>query len=311
MMLSLRKNSLTLGSAQFGMDYGITNVKGKVDSEEAIQIIRHAIVQGIEYIDTAAAYGDSEKVIGKALCGNWGDRVKIITKLLPFNNKQNNDYYKCLVSKSVLDSYTNFNRRIIDTMMLHRAQHLNNPIIIDELLKLKDKEFFKNIGVSVQDPQELEHALKADYVSVIQMPLNILDNRWDDFIYNIKKVKKKRVLKIHARSVFLQGLLIDNNKSNWSKANVKNFSKIKDWKLKIMADYNRNSVKDLCISYVNGLSWVDSMVIGVESLEHLNEIFLLLNNEPLDEKQINVIKNTRPNIDIPTLNPSMWRKNSL
>lgn len=58
---------MALGGVQFGLDYGVTNANGKVSENEAIAIIRHAITEGIQYIDTAAAYGDSERVIGKSL----------------------------------------------------------------------------------------------------------------------------------------------------------------------------------------------------------------------------------------------------
>ena len=306
-MLKLNKNLMILGSAQFGMNYGITNNKGKVKCDEALQIIRNAVDRGVEYIDTAAVYGDSEEVIGKALSGNLGENVKIITKLLPFSEKKDDEYCKSFVRKSIFGSLTNLNCKKIDTIMLHRAQHLNNKVIIEELMKLRDKELFKNIGVTVQTPQELELVLKKRYISIIQMPLNILDHRWDMLIYNIKKIKDIRDLKIHARSIFLQGLLIDNRKSIWAKANVKEFSKIEDWIKKMIKEHNRNSIKDLCVSYVNGLNWVDSMVIGVESLEHLNENFLLLNNKPLNETQIESIKKTRPYLNPCTLNPSMWK----
>jgi aryl-alcohol dehydrogenase-like predicted oxidoreductase len=79
---------MTLGSVQFGLDYGIVNTNGKVPESESIAIIRHAIVEGIEYIDTAAAYGDSERIIGKSLADGWSNRVKVISKLFPFNEKE-------------------------------------------------------------------------------------------------------------------------------------------------------------------------------------------------------------------------------
>ena len=83
------KNSIILGTAQFGMDYGLTNKNGKVEENEAIEIIRKAISLGFEYIDTAAAYGDSEKIIGKALSNISNNNLKIITKLLPFDKNIN------------------------------------------------------------------------------------------------------------------------------------------------------------------------------------------------------------------------------
>ena len=78
-LLNPCKKPMTLGTAQFGMDYGITNSNGQVHLDDAIEIIRSAIAEGIEYIDTAAAYGNSDKVIGEALSEGWSSRVKIIS----------------------------------------------------------------------------------------------------------------------------------------------------------------------------------------------------------------------------------------
>lgn len=311
-MVALNKNVISLGSAQFGINYGITNTKGKVELTEATKIIKKAIDNGIEYIDTAAAYGNSEQVIGKALSDCFGHKVKIITKPFPFvdyNSKLSDKVYlKSLLRNSVLKSYSNLNVKKIDTIMLHRAQHLKYQFIIDELIKLKNEKLFNNIGVSVQNPEELDLALRADYISAIQLPLNILDHRWDEFFYNIKKIKEKKKLIIHARSIFLQGLLIDNTSSNWHKANISEFKKVKSWIIKMIKDLNRTSIKDLCINYVKGLNCVDSLVIGVENLEQLNENFFLNNNKPLDMIEINHIKKTRPILDISSLDPSMWKR---
>lgn len=312
-MMYQNQNSLTLGSAQFGMDYGLTNKKGKVDETQAIEIIKKAISLNFEYIDTASVYGDSEKIIGKALSGTLDNNIKIITKLTPFDesgkHQKNEIYWKPLVENSILKSLKNLNVEKIDTIMLHRGSHLKNPFIIDELLRLKNEKFFENIGVSIQNTEELELALKTDYLSIIQIPINILDYRWERFVKKIEKIKQNRNLKIHARSVFLQGLLIDNSEKNWLKANVKDYLSIQDWILKKKKDFNCKSTKNLCISYVNGLNWIDSLVIGVQNLEQLNENFLYYKDQPLNQMQINILKKDRPILDINILDPSKWKKN--
>ena len=305
------KNSIILGTAQFGMDYGLTNKNGKVEENEAIKIIRKAISLGFEYIDTAAAYGDSEKIIGKALSNIPNNNIRIITKLLPFdkniNKKNNKILWKSLVENSIFKSFDNLNEKKIDTIMLHRGLHLKNPFIINELLRLKNEKFFENIGVSIQSTEELEFALKADYLSIIQIPVNLLDYRWERFVKKIEKIKQNRKLKIHVRSLFLQGLLIDNTEKNWLKANVKDPLIIQEWILKQKKNFNCKSIKNLCIRYVNGLNWVDSLVIGVQNLEQLNKNFILYKEKPLNQMQINTIKKERPILDFHTLDPSKWK----
>ena len=58
---------IVLGTAQFGMDYGITNSEGKVKDKEISNILKLAESKGINYLDTAPAYGDAENIIGKHL----------------------------------------------------------------------------------------------------------------------------------------------------------------------------------------------------------------------------------------------------
>ena len=56
---------LSLGCAQFGMNYGFTNERGKVDEDEVKKIIDYAIANDIKNFDTAQSYGNSEEVLGK------------------------------------------------------------------------------------------------------------------------------------------------------------------------------------------------------------------------------------------------------
>ena len=70
---------IALGTAQFGMDYGIANTKGQVTRSEVKEIIQLAESRGIDTIDTAIVYGESEACLGDA--GVQG--FKVITKLPP------------------------------------------------------------------------------------------------------------------------------------------------------------------------------------------------------------------------------------
>lgn len=309
-MSPLERTSIALGSAQFGLNYGIINSNGKIEAKDAIKILREAIYQGIEYIDTAAAYGNSEKIIGTALSDGLYDQVKIITKLLPFDEKSdvedNQIFWKTTIYNCINKSLKNLKISKIDTIMIHRAKHLQNEFIIDELKSMRNKNFFDNIGVSVQTPEELDKVLKYDFISIIQIPLNILDHRWDRFVPKIKKIKKKRKLKIHVRSIFLQGLLIDETFSKWISANIKDPSEIRDWINRLKETFNRQSAKDLCISFLNGLNWIDTIIMGVDNIEQLHENFLLFQNKPLNNMQINLIRNNRPILNSITLDPSKW-----
>ena len=76
---------LLLGTVQFGLNYGIANTQGKPSFERVKAILRTALDNGITSLDTAAAYGDSEEVLGKALAElDIADRMTIVSKVPPF-----------------------------------------------------------------------------------------------------------------------------------------------------------------------------------------------------------------------------------
>lgn len=75
-------SKMTLGTVQLGLNYGIANNEGKPDEEKAFRILDSALASGVNCIDTAAIYGDSEKVIGKYLADSYTRRseISIVTK---------------------------------------------------------------------------------------------------------------------------------------------------------------------------------------------------------------------------------------
>ncbi|WP_417525536.1 aldo/keto reductase [Marinovum sp.] len=301
---------MTLGTAQFGSKYGITNRRGRVDTNEATDIIRRSITDGVVYLDTAAAYGESERVIGRALQGGWASRVKIITKLAlqePGCSESCQEGYKRLaVRNSVLNSCVNLRCSSIDTLMLHRAVHLSDAAIVDELIGLKDEGVIDHIGVSVQSPKELKYSLQCDFVSIIQMPFNILDYRWDGLVEDIEQVKKQRSLIIHARSALLQGLLCSKDGGDWAKAGIENYEEVTNWLDETCRELNKKSVSDLCIGYVNSQSWIDSVVVGIDSKDHLYDSLQSIAMPLLDGEALQYIRRTRPVLDEARLDPSNW-----
>ncbi|MFW1880481.1 aldo/keto reductase [Acinetobacter baumannii] len=304
---------MTLGGAQFGLNYGVTNSNGKITKEEANKIIKQAITEGVQYIDTASAYGDSEIIIGEILRGGWKDRVKVITKLDPLNelsNSQNVEAIKYAVQASVFKSCRNLGVPKLDILMLHRANHLveNNKLIYEEIITLKNNGLIDELGVSVQSAEEMELALGFEEITFIQFPFNILDNRWDSLIERIKLEKSKRKLILHARSVLLQGLLTSQEVNLWEKAHIENGEEIYKW---LDCQYKINekmSISDLCISYVNSQAWIDSVVIGVTSYNELLSNLQSVSMKLLTEKQIELINQNKPTLSEKSLNPALWSK---
>lgn len=303
---------LVLGTAQLGLNYGINNEIGQPKIDVSEQLILNCEKNGVKYLDTARAYGDSEEVIGSVLNNAIKTDLKVITKFntaLNIENINSKDNIYNAVDSQIQSSLDALRQEKLYVVLLHRAADLTscNGAVWSRLLELKLTGSIEKLGVSVQSPNELEEALKHDEVEYIQMPFNILDSRWMEAIKGIKKTKLEREIKIHVRSVFLQGLLLTENISMWAKANCNDSDLIQAWLKSKTAQFNRSSSADLCLSYVRSLKWIDALVIGMESVDQLNDNIKLFGNPDLAPEEIEDINTTRPNLDEETLNPAKWK----
>ncbi|NAR59720.1 aldo/keto reductase [Acinetobacter haemolyticus] len=302
---------LVLGTAQLGLDYGITNTYGKPDQTTAEKIVKTAIVNGAKFIDTARAYGDSENVLGAILSTGWTGRSNVITKLSPLIDETLIDISNSIeysVDSSVYHSCKALRTESIDALLLHRASQMTifGGKIWSRLLFHRQQGLIRSLGVSVQSPEELENILSIQEVEVIQLPYNVLDWRWDSIISKVIEEKKKRNLTIHIRSTLLQGLLTSQNQDKWRKAHVENAESIIDW-LKINQKLiGAKSIAEFCLRFVNSLNWVDGIVVGVETIEQLLENINFICLPEICSSQLEVILKSRPILEQKTLNPASW-----
>ena len=305
-------NRLVLGTAQFGSHYGIANIAGQPNKIGCKELIKTAIANGVTYLDTARAYGESEDVIGYALADGWGGRVKIITKLSPLRDCPTGAPDKTVhafVDASIFQSTTALGFKCLDVLMLHRFSHLTawNGAAWQRLLHHQAEGVIGELGVSIQNPEELVLALKTPQISHIQMPFNLMDWRWNRMIPEIIAAKTSRRLIVHVRSALLQGLLLSKNEQHWLRANVEASSRVISWLSNQAGEFQRNGIADLCLAYVNAMTWVDGISLGVDNMDQLIENIKYFIRPPLSNDQINKVCETRPKLADTTLNPAFWR----
>ncbi len=304
-------NRLVLGTAQFGMDYGIANMNGRPSKVEVESILKIAISSGMKYLDTARAYGDSEKVIGEVLDNNWKVRVQFITKLDPLNDLMDNTSPAVIeerVISSVNKSISMLGKTPINTLLIHREEHIrkwSNQVWLT-LESLKNEGLILELGVSIQNPEELLRVIDEESIKIIQMPYNIFDWRWDKAIKRIIQVKKEREILIHTRSSLLQGLLTTNSVGKWKKANENSPEIIIKWINDKVEKFDRIGNIDLCLGFLRSQSWIDGIVIGMDSLEQLQDNIMYFDQPLLKKNEINEIYNTRPLLNENTLDPIRW-----
>lgn len=263
-MLHINAQKLALGSAQFGLYYGVANRSGKTSVAEVAKILQVAFDHGVDTIDTAVAYGDSERVLGTVGINHF----KVVTKLPPCDvgpSAVANWVYKLLE-----ESLTRLKIDSLYGLLLHRPQDLTSrqgKELADVLLELRSAGWVRKIGVSIYDPSELEPADEALPLDMVQAPANVVDRRLERSGW-LSRLNAKSV-EIHIRSAFLQGLLLIPRKAipprfdSWSWLWDEWHRRLKELNV---------SPASACLSYSLSLPYTSRVVVGVESAEQLREL---------------------------------------
>ena len=290
-------DKMILGTAQLGMQYGINNCIGKPCIEDALKILDCAYSNGIRYLDTASAYGNSEEIIGM-YTKNTGNKFKICTKL-PVNT----DEY--VIEECYMKSIGKLYVKELYTYYLHRFGQCKIPGILKQLVLLKEKGAVENIGVSVYEPEELFYIIKnlSGVIDIVQLPFNLLDNkRW---IQNgLLEIKKKKGIGIYVRSIFLQGLLLCHKDSRiCSEKNITD--QIKG--LNTIAESLGYSMAQLAVNYVCSFDGIGKYLAGCETYGQLKEnIDICRNIKKLDEDICNEIKKISSTASRQVIDPRKW-----
>jgi len=299
---------LVIGTAQIAAPYGSVVKTTPPSAAEVDNIIDTCSKAGISGFDTARTYKDSEKTLGRALCGNESN-FQIITKLEPFSDASIISNIKLIrdrCAESIRQSqyYLGEDRKL--NVLLHRASHFNifEGVIWEELIEFKSNGLINRIGVSVQTPEEFKFATNIPEVDIIQLPINLIDNRWDLKEKDLARDGAERI-QIHARSIFLQGILLRES-SKWPKLENINPSDILRKIDFITKELSRKNAKDLCISYIRGQELINYCVIGIETNNQLKETVELFKNPPLKEDEINFVKSNFQDFPNELLNPALW-----
>jgi aryl-alcohol dehydrogenase-like predicted oxidoreductase len=293
----MKFSKIQLGTVQFGLRYGVANTEGKPSYEKARDIIAAASENGINTLDTAAAYGDSEKILGRALTElNLQDKVQIISKVPPVG-RQNLSSAEEFINKSVEDSLRRLRRDYLDVCLFHCEDDLK---YLDVLRKLKSRGLIKDCGMSLDSTEYCAEALEQD-IKFIQLPYNILDKRFDKFLSNASV----RNIKVFTRSLYLQGLLLMDE--DRVKSSLREMLPVRR-KLEQLADSAGMSMIELCARFVLNNQAITSILTGVDNLTQLQENIKLIEKGPLADDLYSRIREAVPNFPEEIIRPAKWQK---
>ncbi len=198
--------SLALGTVQFGLDYGITNRKGKPSRDVVAEILSVAADRGIKLLDTASGYGDSEKVLGRL--SEQSGHFSIITKIPNWNGVPPVDCARNVIG-TFYTSLRQLNRTSLLGLMVHLARDLasdQGPNIWHAMQSIKAAGKVAKIGISFYADDPIDDLVARFQPDFVQLPLNVLDQR---LVFNGQLQRLHAAgIEIHARSVFLQGVLL-------------------------------------------------------------------------------------------------------
>lgn len=293
---------IILGGAQLGSDYGISNNK-KLTYNDSVDLLLKATELGIEYIDTAIAYGASESIVGKFSRYN---NIKVITKLAPTLTEEESP--KEALFKSLLKSKKNLNGQEFDTLMFHRAEHAiyRNGTLINALEDLKKDNNFSKIGVSIQNPEELlKLSPFLSRFNVLQVPYNLFDYRWSTYEIETILNNFSKENEIHVRSCYLQGAIFIEEASKWPRINSNYDANKIIQNLNFMANKYNTSISGLALNFVLNTKWATKVVLGFGDASQISQTSdLIQTNLMIKQEDIDYLRSFIP---LELLNPANWR----
>lgn len=281
-----------LGTVQFGLPYGIANRTGQVMRNEAAAILDYAWSMGLNTLDTAVAYGESEARLGEVGVGQW----RVVSKLraVPQSCKDLAGW----VQESLTGSLERLRIPRLRGLLLHRSQQLlssQGDALYRALVILKEQGKVERIGVSIYGPDELDAIWPRYKLDLVQAPFNILDRRLaiSGWLTRLHQAGAE----VHVRSVFLQGLLLMEA--------VKRPATFDRWQA-LWQQWHRwlddqaLSPLQACLGFALSQPEIDRVVVGVDSLKQLQEILAAI------DTSVVIPPKTLMSEDLDLINPSNW-----
>ncbi|WP_392534973.1 aldo/keto reductase [Nostoc sp. C117] len=291
---------LGIGTAQFGLDYGLSNNFGKTPSTEVSKILNLATLNGIHAIDTAYIYGKSEDVLGEILSEQHN--FDIITKTPQFSKATLSRDDSEFLENTFYNSLSRLRQSGIYALLVHNPNDLlvkNSHFLMEKMLFLKSQGLIKKIGVSVYTSEQIDCILSKYSIDIIQVPINVLDQRLL-LSGHLSKLKTLGI-EIHARSIFLQGLLL------MSREDIPSYFDSIKGHLNEYHNFIKNqgfSSLEAALSFMFSIDEIDICICGVNNYQHLDEILAAMNKVELKfGKALARFSISDKSI----LNPSDWR----
>lgn len=286
---------IALGTAQFGMNYGVSNSVGQVPSSEIGAMLQLALAKNLNTLDTAVVYGESEACLGQV----GVQAFNVITKLPPMLDVCND--VGSWVNAQVNASLSRLGLTKIYGLLLHRPDQLlntNGRALYHALRSVQSKNQVEKIGVSIYSPAELATLLSVGFeFDIVQAPFNLVDRRLKDTGW-LSRLKDAGV-EVHTRSAFLQGLLLMTQANRPAKFSHWNGL----WRIwEEWLEVHSVSALHVCLGYPLSFPEIDRVIVGADDFFQLSQIVDAVGNHLIGD--LPDLKCDDENL----INPSNWSK---
>jgi len=289
---------LGLGTVQFGLEYGVSNRAGRPSEREVAAILARAVEAGVGIVDTAPAYGEAEILVGRYLPS--GHALRIVTKTPAMSA----DTIDARHGRQVLDALAVSLDRLkadgVHGLLLHRSDDLAKPgwqHLIDAMAEARSRGWTSRIGASIYNDDQLTLVESRFRPEIVQLPLNVLDRR--PIVSGTLVRLKSSGIEVHARSAFLQGLLLmepDDLPEFFAPVRQKIARLRHLWRKRGL------TALDGCLSFVLQQPEVDAVIVGVNCLNEFEQIELAVTSSAGNDGDID----TGQPVDPVYIDPSRW-----
>lgn len=295
---------LCLGTVQLGKEYGIANKTGRPSQDLAFSILQRALDGGINILDTAVNYGESEKIIGKFIQKRRGkEKPFIITKIPQVPDSVKNDDVHDYVLDQIKRSLKRLNLTKVAFNLLHGPSDLAayGDEIIKAFKELKADNKIMHCGVSIYTEEDVQNFLAYDELDTIQIPFNMFDQKLQRS--GLIQALDERQVFIMVRSVFLQGLFFLKPEEAQERVPL-SVDSLNE--LIALSDEVNIPIDILALGFVKAIPEIATILVGAEKEEQIARNIDIFNSANLPESVTERILTMFQNIPEEVTNPSLW-----
>lgn len=295
-------SQLTLGTVQFGLPYGVANQTGQPPYSAVVDIVAATLEAGVNCLDTAAAYGESERVLGRVLRElDALENCLVVTKTRPIPDEALDDVSlaRKVIETSIEESRCKLGLDCLPLVLFHRERDAQ---FLELALELVERGWIEKVGVScANEPGVAAGLLDEEGVAALQLPCNLLDPRHRDT--DVIRRAPATDTAVFIRSVFLQGLLVMDESDIPS--HLKEVIPARR-QFSVIAQQAGLTLGELAIRHTLGIEGVTSVLVGVESLQQMRENLDLFERGKLPPDVQRAVDIVRPALPERIITPSLW-----